>query len=150
MLLSILWAGAQAALLTSAPDILSVERSAAQSRRCDVSLTASIPMAESSNVVSSDATEPILLRAARGEKVERTPVWMMRQAGRHMAAYRELVAKSSQPERLPIIGNPDRLVIVDGDTRTLKRLPSDYRTSSSALRTTIVPPIMIAKDSVNT
>jgi hypothetical protein len=28
--------------------------------------------------------DPLLLRAARGEKIERIPVWMMRQAGRHM------------------------------------------------------------------
>jgi hypothetical protein len=34
--------------------------------------------------------EPLLLRAAKGEKVERLPVWMMRQAGRHMAAYRKI------------------------------------------------------------
>jgi uroporphyrinogen decarboxylase len=31
----------------------------------------------------------ILVRAARGETVERTPIWMMRQAGRYMAAFRE-------------------------------------------------------------
>ncbi|KAJ1495518.1 uroporphyrinogen decarboxylase [Baffinella frigidus] len=37
--------------------------------------------------------KPLLLRAALGEKVERSPVWMMRQAGRHMQAYRDLVSK---------------------------------------------------------
>lgn len=31
----------------------------------------------------------ILVRCARGETVERTPVWLMRQAGRYMAAFRE-------------------------------------------------------------
>lgn len=40
---------------------------------------------------SSMSTRPLLLRAALGESVERVPVWMMRQAGRHMQAYRDLV-----------------------------------------------------------
>lgn len=34
--------------------------------------------------------DPLLIRAARGEKTERTPVWMMRQAGRHIQEYRDL------------------------------------------------------------
>lgn len=37
--------------------------------------------------------DPLLLRAARGEMVERVPVWMMRQAGRHMKVYQELCKK---------------------------------------------------------
>lgn len=37
--------------------------------------------------------DPLLIRAAKGQKTERTPVWMMRQAGRHISGYRELVKK---------------------------------------------------------
>ena len=41
----------------------------------------------------------LLLRALKGEQVERPPVWMMRQAGRFLPDYRVLKEKYSFFER---------------------------------------------------
>ena len=53
-------------------------------------MAATAEATETKSSSGSATQDPLLIRAARGEKTERTPVWMMRQAGRHMQCYRDL------------------------------------------------------------
>ncbi len=48
----------------------------------------------------SDLKNDLLLRVLRGEKTERTPVWMMRQAGRYLPQYMKLREKYGFFERV--------------------------------------------------
>jgi len=57
------------------------------------STTSPAPMPQTNTNTDGKEIDPLLIRAAKGEKVERVPVWMMRQAGRHIAEYRELCKK---------------------------------------------------------
>ncbi|XP_020595834.1 uroporphyrinogen decarboxylase [Phalaenopsis equestris] len=65
-------------------------RSRSSLRMLDVRCTVGEAVVES-NV--STAIEPLLINAIRGEKVERPPVWLMRQAGRYMKSYQMICEK---------------------------------------------------------
>ncbi len=59
-------------------------------RRRSFRTAQNVQMVSNEAAAQQQVQDPLLLRAARGEEVERAPVWMMRQAGRHMQVYRDL------------------------------------------------------------
>ena len=99
--ISILLLVVQAAI-AFAPAVSSSRSGAFQTQLCS-SATPTAPHVLGKTKSHSHCNEPgdrdILVRAARGETVERTPVWLMRQAGRYMSAFREYSDKIPFRER---------------------------------------------------
>jgi uroporphyrinogen decarboxylase len=85
-------------------------------REPEISVAAPRPGAPAGDPLS----ESLFLRACRREPVERTPVWLMRQAGRYMKDYRDLRAKVPM---LELCKHPDLSAEVTVDAA--KRLDVD-------------------------
>ena len=87
--------------------------------------------------------DPLLVRAARGERTERPPAWLMRQAGRHIPEYREIREEYSFREAIttPAVAeeitllpaeyyDPDGLVIYSDILTALEPLGFSYHVES--------------------
>ncbi|MDH3283850.1 MAG: uroporphyrinogen decarboxylase, partial [Acidobacteriota bacterium] len=76
----------------------------------------------------------LLLRALRGERAERRPLWIMRQAGRYLPEYRQLRSRRSFEE---ICSDPE--IAAEVTLMPLRRFPLDAAIVFADLVTPLVP-----------
>ncbi len=80
----------------------------------------------------TDLKNDLLLRALLREKTERTPLWIMRQAGRYLPEYREVRAQAG--DFMSLCRNPELACIVtsqasSGLRHRLMKSPACARTA---------------------
>ena len=76
------------------PALVKLKRAAAGSSAPPLSVQIDVP-APSGGPLPHPSDQSLFMRACRGEPTERTPIWLMRQAGRYMAEYRSVRARQS-------------------------------------------------------
>ncbi|MFI5386248.1 MAG: uroporphyrinogen decarboxylase [Fimbriimonadales bacterium] len=84
--------------------------------------------------MNSAVLEPLFRRAARGEKTERPPIWVMRQAGRYLPEYRKLREGRTM---LEAVSSPD--IAVEATLQPIRRFGFDAAILFSDLTVPFTP-----------